>query len=142
MTDLKPVAAWNTRAPQWQPIETAPKDGTHVLVCYSSDGKQDMSVAWWDSEVRDHLVYTSPDGRQMTEDEWLSEGLEYSELDDLELDTVYTGGWVDGTEEDYMYESRLKVLTPTAWMPLPDPPENMRNEMKRPLKELRGEPDE
>lgn len=25
--------AWNTRAPQWQPIETAPKDGTKVLVC-------------------------------------------------------------------------------------------------------------
>ena len=33
---------WNTRAPQWQPIETAPKDGTKILVWNDYP-----SVAFW-----------------------------------------------------------------------------------------------
>ena len=32
---------------EWQPIETAPKDGTEVLVY--GDG-QGMSVAWWETK--------------------------------------------------------------------------------------------
>ncbi|HEU4635425.1 MAG TPA: DUF551 domain-containing protein [Edaphobacter sp.] len=32
----------------WQPIETAPKDGTRVLVCYGS--KPRVIVAYWQSE--------------------------------------------------------------------------------------------
>lgn len=37
------VAAWNTRAPQWLPIESAPEDGTEILVW---DGRGITSVRW------------------------------------------------------------------------------------------------
>lgn len=31
------VDVWNTRAPQWQPIETAPRDGTRLLLFGDGD---------------------------------------------------------------------------------------------------------
>jgi len=37
------VQAWNARAPQWQPIETAPRDGMFILL---TDG-DDMFVAYF-----------------------------------------------------------------------------------------------
>lgn len=36
------IDSWNTRAPQWQPIESAPKDGTKILVWNGYP-----SVAFW-----------------------------------------------------------------------------------------------
>jgi hypothetical protein len=35
----------------WQPIETAPKDGTSVLLCSTADVDQSWPhrVSWWDS---------------------------------------------------------------------------------------------
>ena len=30
-TEAEAIAAWNTRATQWQPTETAPRDGTYIL---------------------------------------------------------------------------------------------------------------
>lgn len=40
-------AAWNTRAPQWQPIESAPKDGTAVLATSAHmTGPNGEPVAW------------------------------------------------------------------------------------------------
>lgn len=35
-------AAWNIRAPEWQPIETAPKDGTRILLY-----KKNKTDAYW-----------------------------------------------------------------------------------------------
>ena len=31
-TDARAIAAWNRRADQWMPIESAPRDGTHILL--------------------------------------------------------------------------------------------------------------
>lgn len=37
---------------EWKPIDTAPKDGTHVLVYRSLLGKSDCIVeAWWKADV-------------------------------------------------------------------------------------------
>ena len=47
------ITAWNTRADVsapdnngWQPIETAPRDGTPILSCV--EGDPEPVIAWWD----------------------------------------------------------------------------------------------
>jgi Lar family restriction alleviation protein len=37
---------WNIRASQWQPIETAPRDGTKVFLWHQKWGS--APVGWWD----------------------------------------------------------------------------------------------
>lgn len=37
-TELAAIAAWNTRASPWRPIEGAPRDGTRVLLWYPKYG--------------------------------------------------------------------------------------------------------
>ncbi|MET3929522.1 hypothetical protein ABIE51_001409 [Lysobacter sp. OAE881] len=37
------------RGQSWQPIETAPKDGTTIIIAYSLGG-QHVETAWWDGE--------------------------------------------------------------------------------------------
>ncbi len=39
------VAAWNTRAPQWQPIESAPQDGTRLML-WDSVSKRPVFGSW------------------------------------------------------------------------------------------------
>lgn len=41
-----------TQVPQWMPIETAPKDGTRILVKYKwgEGGKEYTVEAWWDNK--------------------------------------------------------------------------------------------
>ncbi len=85
---------------EWQPIESAPKDGRYVVVFVPHDerksGAPSVRCCQWDAE------YTS---------EW----------DEARADSHYVGAWTDGavrsfgSEETWTYE-------PTHWMPLPEPP--------------------
>lgn len=75
---------------EWRPIETAPKDGTDVLVMYMHIQTQCVFNAFYACEE---------DGWDASEAGWWS--YEHSEVGRIKL-------------EDWM--------TPTHWMPLPEPP--------------------
>ena len=85
----------------WQPIETAPKDGTEILV--------------YGGEICSELGNSSPN-LSVVKVSWEA-GSNYSEDEDGE----YTpkGSW---EVVDICYYS-ITVTNPTDWMPLPNPPE-------------------
>lgn len=78
----------------WQPIDTAPKDGTEVFLYVPGDSLHPTA------------------GRYKTR-EYFSE--EYDDPDYQEEGWY----WSFGYPSDFHQE----VLTPTHWMPLPEPPE-------------------
>lgn len=78
--------------PDWQPIATAPKDGTRVLVWKAS-----VFLAHWE------LDFST---------EW-DEEAEVSKS---------RGAWTDGTVKSWNYQEEQEIENPTHWMPLPDPP--------------------
>lgn len=82
----------------WQPIETAPKDGEPILIGWQDEthGWQ-TRCAWWDERF-------APD--------W-----------DKETDGVndYRPAWTDGRVMSFNYEETYEY-TPTHWQPLPEPP--------------------
>jgi hypothetical protein len=86
----------------WERIETAPKDGTRILLALLAVDKPGeppswfISLGWWDPEF---------DG------EWSDEV----------GDIVYRGAWTDGGVASWAYEEH-RELGPTHWMPLPEPP--------------------
>jgi hypothetical protein len=80
---------------EWQPIETAPKDGTDIIAMYIHISTQIVHAAFWMSCV---------------------EG-----LDDPEDEGWWTYDWSE--------VSRTKMtgwMTPTHWMPLPEPPKDQQ----------------
>jgi len=92
--DLCDVCYWRTRAPQWLPIESAPRDGTAILL---TNGK-DVAEGHWYFEEGGTTEYRDLDGRYIGQEE--SDGYD---------------GWLDwdgGMQPD-----------PTHWQPLPAPPE-------------------
>lgn len=91
--DPDTVQAWNTRAPQWQPIESAPKDGS-MFLC-------------WVSAVR---FGTRDDGSLAEED--------CSEADFGYWMTVRDGGVFHNVQGEIGDQSSI-----THWQPLPAPPE-------------------
>jgi len=91
----------------WKPIETAPKDGTTVLLfCPQGDGSpgstQRTTVGNWCCDPGGTTEYRDGDGRYMGQDDrdgfegWLS--------------------WDGGFSED--------TMMPTHWRPLPPPPQD------------------
>lgn len=38
---------WNMRADQWQPISTAPRDGTRILTFGLKEGQPRQCITWW-----------------------------------------------------------------------------------------------
>ena len=81
---------------KWQPIETAPKDGTRVLACKLGFN---VCIAWWEKLPDDVLAHIK------TREKWRNIDVEEFVSEDL---------WVDDWTSTW-YE-------PTHWMPLPEPP--------------------
>jgi hypothetical protein len=80
----------------WQPIETAPMDGTEILAVFSNDyGYQEKPTVYgpWTVAFRRGKWMASWDGRSVIE-----------------------------RESDFGTEYMEAPLDPTNWMPLPDPP--------------------
>lgn len=59
---------------EWQPIETAPKNGTYVLLYGEpwDDGRPSAQVARWKAERREEWEYVNADTqkRRVVEDGW------------------------------------------------------------------------
>jgi hypothetical protein len=85
---------------EWQPIKTAPKDGTAVLVWDAPEGA--LTVGW---EVAKYLAKDGYSVGRMTTDLYNSGIM----------------GWVRAAP----HHTRLyyKLSNPTHWMPLPEPPQ-------------------
>ena len=79
----------------WQPIETAPKDGTEILSVRCSElGHLIYCVVRWEAEF---------------------------ELADWDDDALYRGAWTGDRVGSFNYEE-YEEERPTHWMPLPAPP--------------------
>ncbi len=78
---------------QWQPIETAPKDGSQVLIAI---GRRIEIAAW-------------------------NENAEYDRFE-------VAPGWQVFACEDGYYS--VAIEKPTHWMPVPDPPDHIRDATK------------
>jgi hypothetical protein len=109
---------------EWQPIETAPKDGTEILVWNKKEGNNETCPLCenWNgiTPPRGSICLYHAHG----------EGLEYGK-DGLAI-AVWGGAWEDSWEDgggwlpDWWFRADSEFecsLNPTHWMPLPDPPE-------------------
>lgn len=87
---------------KWEPIETAPRDGTRIIRGRpDQNGEDGISVAgYWLEQLEDGVDYMGNDGG----------------FTDVDFQ-VFQPGRSFGAES-YRYEGRQ----PTHWMPLPEPP--------------------
>jgi len=78
----------------WQPIETAPKDGTPFLAWYDKTA-YGVPLSWailrWCAEYNDGGVFKD-------------------------------GAWATFRGEDYGWDAHIPCFPPTHWKPLPAPP--------------------
>jgi hypothetical protein len=84
----------------WQPIESAPKDGTTFLGASPNNSAAHpwlIRVMWWD------------------------EHFENAGWDDKKDDVIYRAAWSSGRVGSWNYEEYAEEK-PTHWMPLPPPP--------------------
>ena len=98
-----------TSEAKWQPIETAPLDGTPVLLFVPGvnswnrkDGMPDIMVGLW---------FRYPYGKVSVGGEPFQDGHWYGDVGDVDQGYESTGAYFEH-----------EVLRPTHWMPLPEPP--------------------
>ena len=78
----------------WQPIETAPKDGTEIIAMYKHI----------ETQIVHNAFYMTSNDFEEKESEYIG----WWSYDKSEVSRVMLNDW----------------MTPTHWMPLPDAPEN------------------
>lgn len=89
----------------WQPIETAPKDGTMVLVYFTVAGTSVVHLAWYNSA-----------------EEWVRSGAKFDGWNTIEE----WEGWWSYTRGSVTQEKLDEWQTPTHWAPWNGPQEGGR----------------
>ena len=96
-----------TREDAWQPIETAPTDGSDILTLFDCATVPVVHSAWFRSK-----------------DEWQRSG-QFAASEDETIDDYV--GWWSYTRNSVTQERLVGWSAPTHWMPLPAPPKEARN---------------
>lgn len=103
--------------PQWQPIETAPKDGTVILAICTNSCSGPCGYSGAEHETKLCLYHAHAEGLSATDDGYAL--------------VQWGGGWSDCCEDGggympdfwFVHDSEFeKVANPTHWMPLPPLP--------------------
>ena len=87
---------------QWQPIETAPKDGTEVLLAFDGAFKSHVAQAWYSDGVERPALWV---------------------IGSILLDALQAE-YLPGTPCAVgLNPEGHKIIRPSKWMPLPEVPE-------------------
>lgn len=81
----------------WQPIETAPKDGTHILLFYQGN----VYSSWY--EKSEEFTFVDKQGKKHTN---------------------YSYWHIDSLDNNCWYDIEDEVPESCYWMPLPNPPQD------------------
>jgi len=97
---------------EWQPIETAPKDGAWIIV-YGPHDYGDVRIARWESRPQYTWVNDGPDTQRRVpsgeQSRWFTHQLGWDDMREL----------ADRDDENF---SIFREYEPTHWLPLPKPP--------------------